>query len=381
MDKLNFIATTTFGLEAVVKREIQKLGFENINVTDGAVGFSGNIDVIPKANINLRCADRILLVMGKFEARTFDELFEQTKALPWDEWIPKDGKFIITGKSIKSTLFSVPDCQSIVEKAVVEKLKQKYNVNWFEKTGAEYKIQVALLKDTATLTIDTTGAALHKRGYRDSAVIAPLKETLAAAMIDLSFWKKDRIFLDPTCGSGTIPIEAALIAKNISPGLSRKFASEEWENISTEYWKEARKEAYSKINVDFRPTIYASDIDDKAIEMAKHNAKNAGVDDCIRFSNTALKDIKLPEDYGVCICNPPYAERMGELREVEQLYKDMGKIFRANKTWSFYVITSHEKFEDLYGKTADKKRKLFNGNVKIDYYQYFGTRPPKKENN
>jgi len=377
MSQLNFIATTTFGLEATVKREVQKLEFENIKVSDGAVCFTGNEYAIPKANINLRSSDRILLVIGQFKAFSFEELFEKTKALNWSDWIPKDGNFIVTGKSIKSQLYSIPDCQSIVEKAIVESMKKKYKINWFEKTGAKYKIQVSILKDKATLTIDTTGEALHKRGYRSSTVIAPLKETLASALVELSFWKKDRIFLDPTCGSGTIPIEAAMMAKNIAPGISRKFVSESWENIPNKIWKEAKSKAYSEIDVNLKPEIYASDIDSKAIEIAKHNAVNAGVDDCIHFETKPLKEITLKDDYGVCICNPPYAERMGELKEVENLYKDMGKIFRRNKTWSFYTITSHENFEKLYGQKADKKRKLFNGNVKIDYYQYFGIRPPK----
>ena len=380
MSYLKFIATTTFGLEATVKREIQKLNFDNISVSDGMVCFTGDESSIPKANIHLRSSDRILLVIGQFKAFSFDELFEKTKALNWSDWIPKDGNFIITGKSIKSQLYSVPDCQSIVEKAIVENLKKKYNINWFEKSGALYKIQVAILKDVVTLTIDTTGASLHKRGYRDSAVIAPLKETLAAALIELSFWKKDRVFLDPTCGSGTIPIEAAMIAKNIAPGISRKFVSEEWLNIPKQYWKETRSKAYSDILVDFTPEIYGSDIDEKAIEIAKYNAAKVGVDDCIHFEVKPLNKIKLENDYGVCVCNPPYAERMGILKDVESLYKDMGKIFRNNKTWSFYTITSHEEFEKLYGKKADKKRKLFNGNVKIDYYQYYGIKPPKNSN-
>lgn len=378
MDNINLIATSTFGLEACVKRELQNLGFNNLQTLDGSIEFPAKLQDIPTLNINLRCSDRVLLVMGKFKAFSFEELFEKTKALPWEEIIPIDGKFIITGKSIKSTLYSVPDCQSIVEKAVVEKLKTKYNVNWFEKTGAEYKIQVAILKDLVTLTIDTSGPSLHKRGYRDSAVIAPLKETLAAALIELSYWKRDRILLDPCCGSGTIAIEAAMIAKRIAPGLSRKFVSEEWSIIKQEYWKDARSKAYSQIDTDFTPIIYASDIDSNAIAIAQHNAANAGVDDCIHFTPMPFKDIKLKGDYGVMISNPPYAERMGELREVENLYRDMGKLFRSNKTWSVYVITSLESFEELYGKKADKKRKLFNGNVKIDYYQYFGERPPKK---
>lgn len=377
MSKLNFIATTTFGLEATVKREVTNLGFENITVTDGCVNFTSDEKAIPKANIWLRSSDRVLLVLGKFEALTFDELFEKTKALPWEEWIPKSGKFTVIGKSIKSTLFSVPDCQAIVKKAVVEKLKTKYKVEWFEENGAQYKIQIALLKDIATLTIDTTGPSLHKRGYRQTSVVAPLKETLASALIELSYWKKDRILVDPFCGSGTIPIETALMAKNIAPGLSRKFVSEEWTNINNKLWKEERAYSYSQINVDFQPEIYGYDIDSKAIEISKNNAKKAGVDDCIRFETKSIKDLKLNFDYGMVISNPPYAERIGEIREVENIYRDMGKIFNSNKTWSVYVITSNEEFEKLYGMKADKKRKLFNGNVKIDYYQYFGLKPKR----
>jgi putative N6-adenine-specific DNA methylase len=380
MNKVKLIAATTFGLEAVVKRELVNLGYDNLTVSDGAVELEADVADIPRLNISLRSCDRIMLVIGRFKALSFDELFEGTKALPWGDYIPVDGHFIITGKSVKSTLYSVPDCQSIVEKAIVDKLKQKYKISWFEKTGAVYKVQVSILKDVVTLTIDTTGAALNKRGYRDTAVMAPLKETLAHALVDLSYFRPDRVLLDPCCGSGTIAIEAALKAKNIAPGISRKFVSEEWDIIPTEYWKETRKAAFSAIKVDLTPEIYASDIDPKAIEIAKNNAINAGVDDCITFANKPLNKVKLPCHYGVCVCNPPYAERMGELSEVEQLYRDMGKLFLADDTWSFYAITSHEGFEKLFGKKADKKRKLFNGNVKVDYYQYFGKRPPKKEN-
>lgn len=378
MTKIKLAATTTFGLEAVVKREVQNLGFENISAADGHVNFTGDFSTLIKANLNLRSADRIMWVLAEFRAETFEELFQGVKKINWGDIFPKDAHFIVTGKSIKSTLSSVPACQSVAEKAVIEKLKEKYKVERFEKSGAVYKIQVALLKDIVTVSIDTSGAGLHKRGYRENQVAAPLKETLAAALIDLSYYRKDRILLDPTCGSGTIAIEAAMRSRNIAPGLMRKFASEQWEVIDSKLWKEARAEAYSKIDVDFMPTIYASDIDPRAIETAKHNASLAGVDDCIYFSNKPLNEVVLPGDYGVCICNPPYAERMGELKEVEQLYMDMGKLFRADKTWSVYVITSHEGFEKLYGARADKKRKLFNGNVKTDYYQFYGERPPKK---
>lgn len=379
MDKFNFIATTTFGLESVAKREAQNLGFNDISVSDGIINFSGSIKDIPKANIWFRSVDRILIVMNKFKATTFEELFQGVKSINWADFLPKTANFIVTGKSIKSQLSSVPACQKITEKAIVEKLKLTYKgIEIFPKSGSKYTILVSILKDNVTITIDTTGSSLHKRGYRQNQLQAPLKETLASGLIDLSYWKKGRVLLDATCGSGTIPIEAALIAKNIAPGLMRKFISEEWDFIDKNLWKEARKNAYSQINVGFRPEILGSDIDEKAIEIAKHNAKLAGVDDCIRFqlkpfNKISIKDIK----YGVCICNPPYGERIGVLSEVEKLYKDMGKILSSNDTWSSYILTSHEGFEKLYGKKADKKRKLFNGNVKVDYYQYFGKKPTK----
>lgn len=376
---INFIATTTFGIEAIVKREAQNLGFSNISVEDGIVNFTGELKDIPKANIWFRSADRILIVMSKFKATTFEELFQGVKSINWADFLPKDANFIVSGKSLKSTLSSVPACQKITEKAIVEKLKLTYKgVDYFSKSGNLYKIQVALLKDNVTITLDTSGIGLHKRGYRENQLSAPLKETLASALIDLSYYKKERFFIDPTCGSGTIPIEAAMIAKNIAPGLMRNFASENWDFIDKSYWKEARKEAYSKIDVSCRPEIYASDIDEKAIQIAKGNAKIAGVDDCIRFEVKPLNKLDIKNiKYGICVCNPPYAERIGVLEEVEQLYKDMGKIFNSNKTFSTYILTSHESFEKLYGKKSDKKRKLFNGNVKVEYYQFFGERPPK----
>lgn len=376
---INFIATTTFGIEAIVKREAQNLGFSNISVEDGIVNFTGELKDIPKANIWFRSADRILIVMSKFKSTTFEELFQGVKSINWADFLPKDANFIVSGKSLKSTLSSVPACQKITEKAIVEKLKLTYKgVDYFSKSGNLYKIQVALLKDNVTITLDTSGVGLHKRGYRENQLSAPLKETLASALIDLSYYKKERFFIDPTCGSGTIPIEAAMIAKNIAPGLMRSFASENWDFIDKSHWKEARKEAYSKIDVNCKPEIYASDIDEKAIQIAKGNAKIAGVDDCIRFEVKPLNKLDIKNiKYGICVCNPPYAERIGVLEEVEQLYKDMGKIFNTNKTFSTYILTSHEGFEKLYGKKSDKKRKLFNGNVKVEYYQFFGERPPK----
>lgn len=377
MEKINLIATTAFGLEACVKREVIRLGFENVKTYDGRVEFTGTEVDIVKANLWLRFASKVLIKMGEFRATTFDDLFEGTKALPWGNWITKDGKFTVTGKSVKSTLFSVSDCQAIVKKAVVEKLKQKYHVSWFDETGPEYTIQVALLNDIATLTIDTSGGSLHKRGYRETAMVAPLKETLAAAMVDLSYWNKSRPLLDPLCGSGTIPIEAALIARNVAPGIHRRFASEEWPQIAPQIWKQARVAAYQAIDYDVMPQIYGSDIDPEAIAVAKENAEKAGVDDCITFEVRPAQEAKLIGDYGCIITNPPYGERIGELKEVEELYRSLGKLLKQNETWGAYVITSMEYFESLFGRKADAKRKIFNGRIKTDYYQFFGPKPPK----
>jgi putative N6-adenine-specific DNA methylase len=377
MKDYRIMATTTFGLESVVKREVLALGYEDAAVSDGFVEYTGDAQAIVKSNLWLRCADKVLIVLGRFQAVTFEQLFDNVYNIDWDRLLPEDAHFVVTGKSIKSTLSSVPACQSVAEKAVIKKLQTKYHIAHFPKTGAEYTIQVALLKNTVTVTLNTSGPSLHKRGYRVEQVAAPLKETMAAALIMLSYWKPDRILLDPCCGSGTIPIEAALIGKNIAPGLYRSFAAEKWEFIDNTLWKEARKEARLAIKQDAELKIYASDINKNAVAMTIHNAENAGVEDCITAEQIPFNKLTLPADYGVCISNPPYAERMGKLSDVERLYRDMGRLFRANKTWSAYFITSHEGFEALYGKKADKKRKLFNGNVKTDYYQYFGKRPEK----
>lgn len=377
MSKVKLIATSTFGLEAVVKREVENLGYENITVENGKVTFESDINGIPKANLWLRTADRVLLKIGEFKALTFEELFEKTKALPWDTWITEDGEFTVTGKSVKSQLFSISDCQAIVKKAVVEKLKERYNKDWFEETGPKFTIQVSLLKDIATLTIDTSGEGLHKRGYRETALEAPLKETLAAAMIQLSFWDKDRILMDPFCGSGTIPIEAAMIGKNIAPGLNRNFVSEEWPGIGKEIWKEERVKALKAIDQQTNLNILASDIDSEAIKVAENNAFEAGVDDCIKFKRIDVANIKANEKYGVIICNPPYGERLGEREDIKELYRNIGWKFRKLDTWSKYILTSFEDFEKSYKKKADKKRKLYNGRIKVNYYQYYGPRPPK----
>ncbi|MFZ5985931.1 MAG: THUMP domain-containing class I SAM-dependent RNA methyltransferase [Bacillota bacterium] len=379
MKEVELIATSAAGVEAVVKSEVIRLGFKDVMVENGKIMFKGDLSSIPKANLWLRTADRVLLKIGEFEALSFEELFEKTKALPWDEWITKEGKFTVLGKSVKSKLFSISDSQAIVKKAVVEKLKSKYNVEWFEETGPEYTIQVSLLKDVATLTIDTSGTALHKRGYREKNVEAPIKETLASAMILISYWNKSKILLDCFCGSGTIPIEAALIGKNIAPGLNRSFASEEWPVLGKDIWKQERVKALKSIDQNAELHIYASDINPAAVELAKENAFTAGVDDCIRFSTGEFSNIHVKGDYGVIISNPPYGERLGERKEVEKLYKDMGKVFAKYHTWSKYILSPFEEFEKLYGKKADKKRKFYNGNIKVDYYQYFGPRPDSKQ--
>ncbi|NLY77882.1 MAG: class I SAM-dependent RNA methyltransferase [Tissierellia bacterium] len=375
MAEIELIATSTFGLEAVVKRELMDLGYKDLVVENGKVTFKAREKDIPIVNLWLRTADRILLKMGQFKATSFEELFEKTKALPWDEWITEDGEFTVNGKSVNSKLFSISDCQAIVKKAVVEKLKTRYKTEWFKETGAKFTIEVSLLKDIATLTIDTSGAGLHKRGYRTKGVEAPLKETLAAGLILLSYWNKDRLLVDPFCGSGTIPIEAAMIGKNMAPGLNRNFASEQWPRIKKEYWHGARRQAWDLMLKDVKLNIVGSDIDEEAIKVARENAYNIGLEEDILFIRKNFRNFDFKEDYGVIICNPPYGERIGERKEVQDIYKDMGKIFGKLYTYSIYVLTSNENFERLYGKKADKKRKLYNGRIRVDYYQYHGPRP------
>jgi putative N6-adenine-specific DNA methylase len=379
MQKIEFIATTLLGVEAYTARELKDLGFENVTIEDGRVSFTGDESSIPIANIWLRTAERVLIKLGEFTAVTYDELFERTKALPWDQWIPQNGEFPVKAYSLKSKLFSVPDCQAIVKKAVVEKLKQKYKVDWFNEKGPLYRIQLAFLKDRATLMIDTSGEGLHKRGYRENANQAPLKETLAAALVMICNWKKDRPLMDPFCGSGTIPIEAAMIGANIAPGLAREFVSQTWLQVSKELWWAARKQAHDKIIKEPNLHIYGSDIDGSSIKLAKENAEIAGVEKYIKFEKKPMNEIEPEGDYGYIICNPPYGERMGEMAQVEKLYKEMGKKFSSLTNWSYYIISSHEEFEKFFGKGANKKRKLYNGMIKCNYYQYFGPRPQREK--
>ncbi|GED67431.1 methyltransferase [Brevibacillus reuszeri] len=379
MQKVELIATATFGLESVVAEEVKALGYGPVQVENGKVTFTADISAIPRTNLWLRTADRVRLKIGEFKATTFDELFEKTKALPWADWITEDAAFPVEGKSVKSTLYSISDCQAIVKKAVVESLKKKYKTEWFEEQGPLYKIEVALLKDVATLTIDTSGPGLHKRGYRELIGTAPLKETMAAALILLSRWKPDRVFMDPFCGSGTIPIEAALIGQNIAPGMNREFVSESWPVIPKTAWREARAETHDKARYDQKLEIIGTDMDDEILQIARRNAGEAGVDDLIHFQRMDVRDVRTKRKYGYLICNPPYGERLGEWKQVSRMYGEMGKTFAAMDTWSFYVITSDELFEEHFGRTASKKRKLYNGNMKVDYYQFFGPKPPRQQ--
>lgn len=380
MAAYTLIATATMGVEALVAKEIRNLGFANVTVDNGKITYESDALGIARSNLWLRTADRVKLLVGEFPATSFEELFERTKALPWGEILPKDAEFPVVGKSVKSKLYSVPDCQAIVKKAIVESLKAKYNVSWFEENGATYRIEVALHKDVATLSIDTSGAGLHKRGYRYLHNNAPLKETLAAAMIMLTNWTYEKPFIDPFCGSGTIPIEAALIGLNIAPGLNRTFASKQWDLIPQTDWQRAREEAIDLAKRDRKLEILGTDINHNMIELSKTNAKQAGILDAVMFKQMQVKDFHPKRDGGYIVCNPPYGERIGERKQVEQLYKDMGKTFRKNPTWSVYVLTSNERFEKLYGKKATKKRKLYNGNMKTYYYQFFGKPVKKMEN-
>ncbi len=377
MNKLELIATATFGLESVVAREVSALGYET-KVENARVNFLGDKKAICRSNLWLRSADRVLVKVGEFDAVTFDELFEKTKALPWTDWLPENANFPVDGKSINSTLFSVSDCQAIVKKAIVESMKKKYKKSWFEESGPLYQIEISLLRDRATLTIDTSGAGLHKRGYRKLSTSAPLKETLAAAMINLSYWNPERILLDPFCGSGTIPIEAALIGLNAAPGLHRDFTAESWPLIPQHLWSEARQEAKDLLSRDKKLSIRGTDIDPKVMSIARYHAKLAEVNDFVSFQQMPVKDLSTKRKYGCLICNPPYGERLDDLFEVEELYRQMGSAFRSLDTWSIYVLTSNQSFERLFGRKADRRRKLYNGRIECQYYQFYGPRPPKK---
>lgn len=374
------IAPCHFGLEAVLKREITDLGYEISRVEDGKVTFWGDAEAVAYANIFLRTTERILLKVGEVRATTFEELFEKTKSLPWEEFIPADGKFWVTkANSIKSKLFSPSDIQSIMKKAMVERLKKVYGVSWFPEDGAKYPVRVSFMKDVATIGLDTTGISLHKRGYRQMTAKAPITETLAAALIMLTPWKRDRILVDPFCGSGTFAIEAAMMAANIAPGMNREFMSQEWKNlVPKKCWYDAVDEANDLMEPDVEVDIQGYDIDPEVLKAARGNAHLAEVDHMIHFQQRPVKDLRHPKKYGFIITNPPYGERLEDKEMLPGLYTEIGEAFRMLDDWSMYLITSYETAEKYIGRKADKNRKIYNGMLKTYYYQFLGPRPPKK---
>ncbi len=372
MKRLLLTIPTLLGTEQIVANEVRHLGYETTEVKDGSVTFEGDAEAICLANINLRSAERIMIKLAEFKATSFDELFEKIKLINWESVMEKDAAFPVKGHALKSTLHSVPDCQAIIKKAIVTRLSQHYGITRFEETGPLYPVQFSIIKDIATIYIDTSGENLYKRGYREKSVLAPMRETLAYSMIDLSFWRGDRMFLDPFCGSGTLPIEAALYATNTAPGIKRRFVAETWRNhIPKSMWNDARAEAKENINHSTKTMIYASDIDPEAIEIAKKNAENAGVADKIHFSVCDVANIKPFKEKGVIICNPPYGERLLDAKLCERLYRTMGRKFAEFPQAKKFILTSHEKFEPLYGTFADKRRKVYNGMLKCYIYQYF----------
>lgn len=381
MKMIELVAPCHFGMEAVLKREILDLGYEISQVEDGRVTFLGDLEAVAYANVFLRTTERILIKVGKIHAETFDELFEGIKALPWEDFIPEDGKFwVAKANSIKSKLFSPSDIQSIMKKAMVERLKTVYHRERFEETGAEYPIRVSILKDEVLIGLDTSGVSLHKRGYRQMTAPAPITETLASALILFTPWKKDRILVDPFCGSGTFPIEAAMLAANMAPGMKRHFLAEKWENlISIRHFQDAKEEAADLVDLSVETDIQGYDIDGEIIKAARANTKMAGVDHLIHFQQRPVSELSHPKKYGFVITNPPYGERLEEKKNLPALYKEMGDAFRRLDSWSEYVITAYEDAEKYIGRKADKNRKIYNGMMKTYFYQFLGPRPPKRK--
>lgn len=380
MEKIELIAPCHFGLEAVLKREVQDLGYEISKVEDGRVSFFGDVAAICRANIFLRTAERVLLKVGEFKAVTFDELFEKTKRISWERYIPKDGKFWVTkAASVKSKLFSPSDIQSIMKKAMVKRMQEFYKKEWFPESGAAYPVRVFLMKDQVTVCLDTTGDSLHKRGYRQQAGKAPISETLAAALILLTPWHKDRILVDPFCGSGTFVIEAAMIAAQIAPGMNRSFTAEEWGNfIPKQAWYQAVNEANDLMDEEVKVDIQGYDVDGDVVKVARKNAEEAGVDHLIHFQQRDVKDLSHPKKYGFVITNPPYGERLEEKEDLPAIYQAFGDSFKRLDSWSAYVITSYEETERYFGRKADKNRKIYNGMIKAYFYQFMGPRPPRR---
>ena len=378
MQYIELIAPCHFGLESVMKREIRDLGYDVTAVEDGRVTFAADPEGVAYANMFLRTTERILWKIGSFHAETYDELFEQTKALPWEDYIPVNGRFwIAKAASIRSRLFSPSDIQSIMKKAIVERLKSRYHVEWFPEDGDDYPIRVSLLKDTVTVCLDTSGTSLHKRGYRQMTAKAPITETLAAALLMLTPWKKDRILVDPFCGSGTFPIEAAMIAADMAPGIARSFQAEKWEHlVAPEIWADVREEARSRVRPDAETHIQGYDADGEIIRCARENARLAGVDHMIHFQQRDVADLSHAGKYGFILTNPPYGERLEEKAELPALYRTLGERFARLDTWSMYVITSFEDAERCIGRKADKNRKIYNGMLKTYFYQFVGPKPP-----
>lgn len=373
--KFSMVASSTMGLESIVKEECKKLGFQNIQTFNGRVEFDGDFKTLAKANIHLRCADRVFIKMAEFKALSYEELFQEIKKIAWEHWIEEDGEFPISWvSSVKSKLYSKADIQRIVKKAMVERLKEKYKKEIFEETGAKYRIKIQCHNDIFLVMMDTSGEGLNRRGYRSLKNEAPLKETMAAALIYLAKWQGgERAFLDPMCGTGTLAIEAAMIARNIAPGANRNFAAEEWSIIPEDIWIDARDEAFSMEDYEKRVKIYASDIDEETIKIAKKNIERAGVEGDIILSCQDFREVKVEEKAGAMITNPPYGERLLDLVEVEELYRNLGQFCRKHLSkWSYYIITSFESFEKVFGKKASKNRKLYNGGIKCYYYQYYG---------
>ena len=379
-NKYELFAPCHFGLEAVLKREIIDLGYEVTEVVDGRVSFEGDEEAIARCNVFLRTTERVMLKVGSFKAVTFDELFEKTKALPWENFIPKDGKFWVKkASSIKSKLFSPSDIQRIVKKAIVDRLSGKYNILRFPEDGSEYPIRITILKDEVTVGLDTSGESLHKRGYRRLTVKAPITETLAAALIGLTPWKKDRLLIDPFCGSGTIPIEAAMIGLNIAPGMKRDFQAMAWDNILPKsLFKEAKKEAEDLIDRETKLSIQGYDLDTSALDAARGNLSFAGLEGNIHFQQRDMRDISSAKKYGFIITNPPYGERLEEKEAMPQLYREMGKAFQKLDEWSYYIITGFEDAPKYFGRKPDKNRKIYNGMMKTYFYSYQGAKPPRQ---
>ena len=369
--KLQLVATCLFGLEKLLGAEIDALGLRRIETMDGRVIFEGEPKDIARANIGLRCAERVMIRVGAFSARSFEELFEGTKRIPWEDWIGKYDAFPVKGHCIKSKLYSVPDCQGIIKKAIVNRLSDAYGIRWFQESGIKYQIEFFLFKDVVSVMIDTSGVALHKRGYRPDAGAAPLRETLAAALALTARPREDTLFWDPTCGSATIAIEAAMIISNRAPGLGRSFAGETFPQIPAELWKDAREQAEAAIRHDAEYEVWASDIDEDVLDVAYENALRAGVEEHMQIFQADVRTIEKPNRRGTIVCNPPYGERLMTPEEAEALYRDMGRVFESFLPWQIYIITSHPAFEKAYGRRADKIRKLYNGMIPCNLYQYF----------